>query len=136
MINLKQAPNNPKGLLNLYNEVEKHLRSLKALDQDIDQDLFISMITSKLPKDVLIQLEVQKGAKTPWTVKELRERFNDYIAARERAEHASTTRSESAGNHERPLMSSAEALVAGVQPAHNKKERKIYPRCKYCGENH
>ena len=94
------------------------------------------MITSKLPKDVLIQLEVQKGAKTPWTVKELRERFNDYIAARERAEHASTTSSESAGNHERPLMSSAEALVAGVQPAHNKKERKIYPRCKYCGENH
>ena len=136
MINLKQAPNNPKGLRNLYNEVEKHLRSLKVLDQDIGQDLFISMITSKLPKDVLIQLEVQLGAKTPWTVKELRERFNDYTAARERAEHASTTRSESAGNHERPLMSSAEALVAGVPPAHNKKERKIYPRCKYCGENH
>ena len=128
MVNLKQAPNNPKGLRNLYNEVEKHLRSLKALDQDIDQDLFISMITSKLPKDVLIQLEVQKGAKTPWTVKELRERFNDYIAARERAEHASTTRSESAGNHERPLMSSAEALVAGVQssqPTTKRKERFI-----------
>ena len=68
MINLKQAPNNPKGLPNLYNQVEQHLRSLKALDQDTDQDLFISMITSKLPKDVLIQLEVQKGATTPWTV--------------------------------------------------------------------
>ena len=52
MINLKQAPNNSKGLRNLYNQVEKHLRSLKALDQDTDQDLFISMITSKLPKDV------------------------------------------------------------------------------------
>ena len=139
MINLKQAPNNPKGLQNLYNQVEQHLRSLKALDQDTDQDLFISMITSKLPKDVLIQLEVQKGAKTPWTVKELRERFNDYIAARERADqHVSTTKSESAGDHERPLMSSAEALVAGVQSADNRKERKVhvYPRCKYCNENH
>ena len=27
MINLKQAPNNSKGLRNLYNQVEKHLRS-------------------------------------------------------------------------------------------------------------
>ena len=137
MINLKQAPNNPKGLRNLYNQVEKHLRSLKALDQDTDQDLFISMITSKLPKDVLVQLEVQKGARNPWTVKELRERFNDYIAARERAEqHASMTKRESAGDHEGPFMSSAEALVAGVQTADNKKTRKIYPRCKYCDENH
>ena len=84
--NLKQAPNNPKGLCNLYNEVEQHLRSLKALDQDTDQDLFISMITSKLPNDVLIQLDVQKVAKTPWAVKKLRERLNDYIAARERAD--------------------------------------------------
>ena len=65
LINLKQAPNNPKGLRNMYNEVEKHLRSLQALEQDTDQDLFISMITSKLPKDVFIQLEVQKGARTP-----------------------------------------------------------------------
>lgn len=65
LINLKQAPNNPKGLRNLYNQVEKHLRSLQALEQDTDQDLCISMITSKLPKDVLIQLEVQKGARTP-----------------------------------------------------------------------
>lgn len=69
------------------------------------------MITSKLPKEVLIQLEVQKGARAPWTVRELRERFNDYIAARERAElHAGTAKSESAGSHQKPLMSSAEAL--------------------------
>ena len=100
------------------------MRSLKALDQDTDQDLFISMITSKLPKDVLIQLEVQKGAKTPWTVKELRERFNDYIAARERADqHVSTTKSESAGDHERPLMSSAEV---SCQPTTERKERYMY----------
>ena len=35
-------------------------------------------------------------------------------------------------------MSSAEALVAGVQSADNRKERKVhvYSRCKYCNENH
>ena len=57
-------------------------------------------------------------------VRELRERFNDYIVARERAElHVSATKSESAENHERPLMSSAEVLVAGVQATGNGNER-------------
>ena len=122
----------------MYNDVEKHLRSLQALEQDTDQDLFISMITSKLPKDVVIQLEIQKGARTQWTVRELRERFNDYIVARERAElHVNATKSESAENHESPLMSSAEALVAGVQATVDRKERmRTHPKCRYCSENH
>ena len=45
LINLKPAPNNPKGLRKMYNDVEKHLSSLQALKQDTDQDLFISMIS-------------------------------------------------------------------------------------------
>ena len=69
----------------MYNDVEKHLRSLQTLKQDTNQDLFISVITSKLPKTVVIQLEIQKGARTPWTMRELRERFNAYIVARDRA---------------------------------------------------
>ena len=113
----------------MYNDLEKHLRSLQALEQDTDQDLFISMITSKLPKDVAIQ---QKGARTPWTVRELRERFNDYLVARETADlHVSATKSESAENHERPLMSSAEALIAGVQATGRSKERiRTHPKCR------
>ena len=53
--------------------------------QDIIQDVFISMITSELPKEVLIQLEIQTGTCDEWTVKELRELFKNYVAARERA---------------------------------------------------
>ena len=110
----------------MHNDVEKHLRSLQALEQDTDQDLFISIITSKLPKDVVKQLDIQKGGRTPWTVRELRERFNDYIVARERAKlHVSATKSESAESHERHLMSYAEALVAGVKATGNRKERMI-----------
>ena len=52
LMNLKPAPNNPKGLRKMYNDVKKHLRSLQALEQDTDQDLLICMITSKLPKDL------------------------------------------------------------------------------------
>ena len=115
LINLKSAPNNPQGLRNLYNQIERHLRSLKALAQDTEQEVFISMITAKLPKEVRTQLELQKGARTKWTVSELRERFNDYISARERSEqHTSSTKTEDTESHEKPMISSAEALV-GVQ---------------------
>ena len=137
LINLKSAPNNPQGLRNLYNQIERHLRSLKALAQDTEQEAFISMITAKLPKEVRTQLELQKGARTKWTVSELRERFNDYISARERSEqHTSSTKTEDAESHEKPMISSAEALV-GVQIGKGKKERKRqYPTCKFCDENH
>ena len=61
-----------------------------------------------------------------------------YIVAREKAElQVSATKSESAENHERPLMSSAEALVASVQATGNRKERmRTHPKCRYCSENH
>ena len=48
LINLKSAPNNPQGLRNLYNEIERHLRSLKALAQDTEQEVYIYMITAKM----------------------------------------------------------------------------------------
>ena len=86
LINLKSVLNTSKGLRSLNDQIEKHLRSLEALDQDINQDVFIAMITSKIPREVLIQLETQKEARNKWTVKALRELFNDYVAARERAE--------------------------------------------------
>ena len=39
----------------------------------------ISMIISKIPKEVLIQLELQKGTRNKWRVKDLRELFNKYV---------------------------------------------------------
>ena len=86
LINLKLAPNTAKGLRTLYHHIEKHPRSLEALEENIDQNIFISMITSKIPKEVLIQLELQKGARNKWTVRELRELFSNYVVVRERAE--------------------------------------------------
>ena len=87
---------------------------------------------------MVIRLKIQKGARTTWTVRELRERFNDYILARERAElHVSATKCESAENHETPLMSFAEAVVAGVQATGDGKERmRTHPKCRYYSENH
>ena len=63
LINISPAINSSRGLRLLYHETEKHLRSLEALKQDISQEVFISIIISKIPKDVLVQLQIQKGAK-------------------------------------------------------------------------
>ena len=62
VINLPPANNSSKELSSFYEHVEKHLRSLQALEQDIDHGIFIPIITSNIPKDVLFQLELQKGA--------------------------------------------------------------------------
>lgn len=86
LINLKPIPNTAKRLRSLYDQIEKHLRSLEALEQNVDQDIFIAMITSKIPKEAIIQLELQKGARNKWSVRELSELFNNYVSARERAE--------------------------------------------------
>ena len=41
------------------------------------------MIRVKLPEDVLLQLEMLKGAKRKWTVYSLRDKLLEYITARE-----------------------------------------------------
>ena len=98
------------------------------------------MITSKLPKDVLFQLEAQKRARAKWTVNELQERLNDYVAARERTEqNACAVKTEESENLHKPRIhvSSVEVLVAGVQVTDNKRERKkFHPRCRYSEVTH
>ena len=87
LIILTSASKNTRSLRSLYDQIEKNLRSLDALKQDVNRDIFISILTSKIPRDVLIQLEIQKGSKVKWSVHKMRELLNGYIPARERAEH-------------------------------------------------
>jgi flavoprotein len=57
-----------------------------VLQQNIDEDVFISMITTKLPKEVLVQLEIQKGTGVKWFVRKLRHLYKGYVLTREAAE--------------------------------------------------
>ena len=86
LINMKPAFNSTKGLRTLYDQFERHLRSLEALKQDTNQDVFVNIMTSKIPKEVLLQLQFQRGAKIKWTVGRLRELLSDYISVREETE--------------------------------------------------
>ena len=84
LINLQPATNKINSLRSLLNNIEKHLRCLSVLKQNIEQDVFVAMIRAKLPDEVLFQLEMVNGSKNKWTVEKLRERLDDYITARER----------------------------------------------------
>lgn len=74
LINMQKAVNATRNLRTLLDTVERHLRSLEVLKQDINLDMFVCMTRSKLPEDVLLQMEIQKGSKSKWTVLMLRER--------------------------------------------------------------
>ena len=86
LINLPQAVNKTNSLRNLLDNIERHIRSLEVLKQDVNQDVFVSMIRSKMPEEVLLQLEMLNGATNKWTVENLRVRLHEYVTAREHAE--------------------------------------------------
>ncbi|XP_061176063.1 uncharacterized protein LOC133185014 [Saccostrea echinata] len=147
LINIKPALNNTSSLRRLLDELENHMRSLEALEQDVNQDVFVSMIITKLPKEARLQLEIQKGKKEKWTVQKLRIFLDNYIVARE------STDMDNLDSHEKqharktslPGMSyvnerkhtSAEALTTSFQESQrrNKYERK-HPICIFCERNH
>ena len=86
LMNLTPPNNRTESLRHFLDTVEKHFRSLDILSKNTDQNMFVSIIKSMLPRDTLLQLEIQKGTDKEWTVKELRERLRSYITAKERAE--------------------------------------------------
>lgn len=102
LINMQPASNKVESLRCLSDKVERHLRSLEVLKQNVDQDIFVSILRSKLPEDVLIQLEIQKGVDVKWTVTRLNKQLQEYLVARERAvkEKVKDTKSKTEG-HER-----------------------------------
>ena len=129
---MKPAVNTTKGLRALYDNFERHFRSLEAMQQDTNQDVFVSMMTSKIPKDVLLQLQIQKGAKVNWTVSRLRELLNDYVSAMEEKDHQGHTEASSNASPARSLRGSTETLVVG-QKASQKQGNKTY---RFCNGNH
>ena len=70
LINMKPAMSTTvsttKGLGALCDNFERHFRSLEMMQKDTNQDVFVSMMISKIPKDVLLHLHIQKGPKENW----------------------------------------------------------------------
>ncbi|XP_078309420.1 uncharacterized protein LOC144617852 [Crassostrea virginica] len=110
LINIHPVNNDTGSLRKLYDDLENHMRSLEALHQDVNQDVFVSMITSKLPKETLLQLEIQKGSREKWTVKKLRDLFKAYVTAKESTELQTADVDQHAEKH-----ATAEALMVSAK---------------------
>ena len=134
LMNLISFTNSTRSLKFLYDQIEKNLRGLQALDQNINQDVFVSIVTSKIPKDVLIQLEIQKGSKVQWSVDKLRELFKELISARERAEQQNMT--EHKAVPQKPTHLTTESLVTGCKEPRSQNSFKTITPCRFCNEQH
>ena len=91
LINITPARNTTDSLRSFLDRIERHLRSLEVLKENIDQKVFVSMIRRKLPSDVLLQLEVLKGADNIWSVSSLRDLLRQFIVSKEKSGKNSVT---------------------------------------------
>ena len=86
IMDLPPAKSTTGSLRFFIDKVEKHLRSLHVLHEDTEHEVLVSMIKRKLPSDVLLQLEIIKGAGQTWTVNKLRKILGQFITAKEASE--------------------------------------------------
>jgi len=77
---LSVASNQLEKLRQCYDTIECHLRSLKALGENIEHRHFVSLINDKLPQEVLYQLYLMKGEES-WTVQKLCVLLEKHITA-------------------------------------------------------
>ena len=142
LMDLPPATSATPSLRTLYDSLEKHFRSLIALDQDVEQSVFVSMITSKIPRSVLIQMEMTRDQTVAWTTTSLRKAFGTVLTATESADRrsgpaaqpaAARTISQILADRQTNIpTASAEALAAG---AHGRKDmRPSQPKtaCLFC----
>ncbi|XP_071136931.1 uncharacterized protein [Mytilus edulis] len=137
LINLQSASNETTHLRRLYDDLERHLRSLDAMHQDVTQDVFISMITSKLLKEVMIQLEIQKGNNERWTVgKEAAESQSKETHTGPSSEEKQQSKIQSNNNNFQPRKHlSAEALMT-IKPFGKCSGSGNSMVCRYCDGHH
>ncbi|XP_071136486.1 uncharacterized protein [Mytilus edulis] len=157
LINLPTPSNKISSLRDFIDKFNRHIRSLEVLKQDVNQDVFVSIIRSKLPEDVLLQLEIQKGAKAKLKISSLCEKLNDYVVAREKScvteKAKDSVKPNGFGNKFSPNpwktnsfnnnrsenrvyqpKSSAEALIANSSKS--QPGSKYFDKCRYCGSKH
>ena len=86
LMDLPASSSHTSTLRTSYDTIEKHLRSLQALGEDVNTKMLVSLIMSKLPKDVITNLTDQKTDDQEWSVQLLRDKLHRYITNRENAE--------------------------------------------------
>ena len=82
---LPVATNHTVSLRQTYDAIERSLRSLEALGENVDHRHFVAMISEKLPQKVMYQLYMLNPDGEEWTVSKLRQMLEKHITALEMA---------------------------------------------------
>ena len=73
------------SLTQTFDSVERVLRQLTAVGENIDQSALVSNVLHKFPFDIVAKIEEKKGSKDEWKMSELREHLKDVIDVKKRA---------------------------------------------------
>ena len=116
LLNLTKVGNveDLKGLRQLHDKVEGHMRGLKSLEVDSKSygSLLIPVLLEKLPKE--LRLGATRKLKGNWELDELIQIFKDELEARERASVLQSSPKDSTHKQVfKPKFQSAASLFAG-----------------------
>ena len=145
LAHLPAATHHTGRLRQCYDTMERHLRSLEALGENIEHRHFVALITEKLPQRVLYQLFMLKG-EGDWTVAKLRELLGKHIRAMEMTggNHSSlpvppsnrqAQNSRESHTHNRPHSTAGE-LLAGSGGTGPPTRQQSTPKCVFCTQAH
>ena len=86
LMDLPASSSHTSALPTSYNTIEKRIRSSQVLGEAVNTKMLVSLIMTKLPKDVITHLTDQKEDDQEWTVKLLRVKLQRDITNWENAE--------------------------------------------------
>ena len=95
LMELQRVSNSAPRLRALLDTLMKHLRSLEALGQSVSQEIFVSLILSKLPHEAIEHSELNKPRGSTWNTMSLLGVLGTYVHAKEQAEPAKKTKTSS-----------------------------------------
>ena len=132
LMDLPASSSHTSALRTSYDSIEKHLRSLQALGEDVNTKMLVSLIMTKLPKDVITHLTDQKEDDQEWTVQLLRDKLHRFITNRENAERQCGTKDDSKHptggtwpiSEAKEVKTTTEALFSVTYPPKDRKVRK------------
>ena len=144
---LPMATNQTASLRQCYDSMERHLRSLEAVGENVNHRYFVAIISEKLPQKVLYQLYMLKGDNEEWTVPKLRQLLGKHITALEMAggechvpqspvRLSGDKHFQTEGGRLPNLRPTAGGLLAGNSRHQAKRFQPSQIKCVYCGQSH
>ena len=142
---LPPATNQVSSLRQCCDAIERSLRSLEAIGEDVTHRHFIALICEKLPQKVLYQLYMQRSEDREWTVPELRKLLGKHIAALEMAGSElsqalaiSGVNTQSGRDQTSTIRHNTRLTASGLLAGNSRNSgpKRVQVKCIYCDQSH